>query len=220
MTVPAGSTSAEFTVRTSAVSVATNINITTTASTATFTQPLNVTTQPASGAAPFGTVDTPANGATGITGSIAVTGWTLDDLGVSTVKIYRNCIAGVDAPGNCTMVDGNNVVFIGDASFLAGARPDVEALYPMYPNSVRAGWGYLMLTNMLPHVTAPVNAARRPGLDDDLRLRDRPGKPSDAARSEGHHAGQRSRHQTVWRHRHAGAGRHRPRASCRTSAGR
>ena len=99
VTVPTGATSAEFTVTTSVVSAATNINITTTAGAATFTQPLNVTTQPASGTAAFGTVDTPANGATGITGSIAVTGWTLDDLGVSSVKIYRNCIGGVE-PGH------------------------------------------------------------------------------------------------------------------------
>ena len=122
------------------MSAATNINITTTAGAATFTQTLNVTTQPASGAAPFGTVDTPANGATGITGSIAVTGWTLDDLGVSSVKIYRNCIAAW-IPAELPTVGGNNVVFIGTASFLAGARPDVEALYPMYPELGAGGLG-------------------------------------------------------------------------------
>ena len=49
------------------------------------------------------------------------------------------------------------MVFIGDATFIAGARPDVEALYPPDPGANRAGWGYLMLTNMLPHVTAPSN---------------------------------------------------------------
>src|SRR5207344_1342043 len=38
-----------------------------------------------------------------------------------------------------------------------GARPDVEALNPSYPLAYRAGWGYLLLTNMLPHVTAPTN---------------------------------------------------------------
>ena len=141
------------------MSVATNINITTTAGTATFTQPLNVTTQPASGAAPFGTVDTPVNGATSVTGSIAVTGWSLDDLGVSGVKIYRNCLKASIIRRPAQTVNGNSLVFIGDAAFIAGARPDVEALYPLDPNSVRAGWGYLMLTNMLPHVTAPVNAA-------------------------------------------------------------
>jgi hypothetical protein len=157
VTVPANAASAEFTVWTTPVTGSTGVNISTTAGALSSTQLLSVTTQPATGTIPFGTVDTPANGATGVTGSIAVTGWTLDDLGVSSVNIYRNCIGGVDP--SCQTVAGNNVIFIGTASFLAGARPDVEALYPMYPNSVRAGWGYLMLTNMLPHVTAPVGAA-------------------------------------------------------------
>ena len=42
---------------------------------------------------------------------------------------------------------------MGNAVFIAGARPDVEAAYPSLPQAYRAGWGYLLLTNMLPHVT-------------------------------------------------------------------
>ena len=108
------------------------------------------TTGAASG--PFGQVDTPAQNAAGVQGAIGVTGWALDDIGVNKVEIFRNCLGGFDAP-NCQMVLGQSVVYIGDAAFLTGARPDVAAAFPTYPDKNRAGWGYLMLTPMLPHVT-------------------------------------------------------------------
>jgi hypothetical protein len=105
----------------------------------------------ATAAPPFGQVDTPAQNAAGVQGAIGVTGWALDDQGVSTVQIYRNCLP-FEPPGNCQGVLGNSVVYVGDAAFLDGARPDVAAAFPGYPNNTRAGWGYLMLTPMLPHV--------------------------------------------------------------------
>jgi hypothetical protein len=85
---------------------------------------------------PFGQFATPVDGAS-VASSIAVTGWALDDSGVDNVKIYRK--------------DGNSLAYIGDAIFVEGARPDVAAAYPQYPNSTRAGWGYMMLTNFLPN---------------------------------------------------------------------
>jgi len=90
---------------------------------------------------PFGSFDTPVDGTTGITGAIPVTGWVLDDIGVESVKIFRDPIAGENA------IDP---VYIGDAVFVKGARTDVEQIYPMYPQSDQAGWGYMMLTNFLP----------------------------------------------------------------------
>ena len=41
-------------------------------------------------------------------------------------------------------------MFVGTATFVTGARPDVAAAYPGYPNAARAGWGIMLLTNMLP----------------------------------------------------------------------
>lgn len=41
--------------------------------------------------------------------------------------------------------EGTNAVFV------AGARPDVAAFYPSFASNERAGWGYLLLTNMLPN---------------------------------------------------------------------
>ena len=93
---------------------------------------------------PFGSFDTPANNTAGISGSIAVTGWALDSIGVQTVQIWRNPIGSEPAASN-------GLVYIGDATFVPGARPDVQSAYPTYPLNNRAGWGYLMLTNGLPN---------------------------------------------------------------------
>lgn len=98
-----------------------------------------------------------------VSGSIAVTGWALDDIGVQAVQIYRQCTAAEAGASRspCAPVAGHADqtprVFIGTASFISGARPDVEAAFASYPNAHRAGWGFLVLTNMLPHI--PSSAA-------------------------------------------------------------
>jgi hypothetical protein len=43
------------------------------------------------------------------------------------------------------------LVFIGNGTFVVGARPDVGATYPNAPLNYRAGWGYMLLTNFLPN---------------------------------------------------------------------
>jgi Leucine-rich repeat (LRR) protein len=85
---------------------------------------------------PFGDFATPLDGTT-VSSSIPVTGWALDDVGIESVKIYREA-------GN------KSLVYIGDAVFVERARPDVEEIYSNYPNNYKAGWGYMMLTNFLP----------------------------------------------------------------------
>ncbi|MCP5055027.1 MAG: S8 family serine peptidase [bacterium] len=80
---------------------------------------------------PFGTFSTPTTGSA-VSSSVPVTGWALDDVGVSSVKIYS----------------GSN--YIGDAASVEGARPDVEQSYPGYPNNYKSGWGYMLLTHFLP----------------------------------------------------------------------
>lgn len=84
---------------------------------------------------PFGSFETPVEGSL-FSGSIAVTGWALDDGGLANVKIYllQNGIAN----------------YIGDALFVEGARPDIASAFSGYPNNTKAGWGYMMLTNFLP----------------------------------------------------------------------
>jgi hypothetical protein len=103
----------------------------------------------ATAALPIGSFDTPANNSTGVTGSIAVTGWALDDVGVARVRIMRNPENG-EAPN--VVIQGQSLMFVGDAVLVDGARPDVAGLYPTYPRNTFAGWGYLMLTNFLPNL--------------------------------------------------------------------
>jgi hypothetical protein len=88
---------------------------------------------------PFGSFDTPIDNST-VMSSIAVTGWALDDVGVSSVKIYRAPLKS----------EGKALVYIGEATFVEGPRPDVEEAFPDYPYNYKAGWGYMMLTNFLP----------------------------------------------------------------------
>jgi hypothetical protein len=83
---------------------------------------------------PFGFFETPGDGAV-VQSSVPVTGWALDNIEVVSVKLYREV--------------GPNLIYIGDALFVEGARPDVARTYPQYPHSSRAGWGYMMLTNSL-----------------------------------------------------------------------
>jgi hypothetical protein len=97
-------------------------------------------TNAGSTSAPFGIFKTPDHGST-VMSSVPVTGWTLDDIGVTSVKIFRDPVPG----------EGSGKIFIGDAVFVEGARPDVEQAYPGYPMNYKAGWGYMMLTNFLPN---------------------------------------------------------------------
>jgi YVTN family beta-propeller protein len=105
---------------------------------------VNLTIRPSSQwTAPVGAIDTPTPSLNNVTGSLPVTGWTVDDVGVQQVRILRDAVPGESVPGG--------EVFIGNAVFVAGARPDVAALFPTTPHRDQAGWGYMLLTNFLPN---------------------------------------------------------------------
>ncbi len=95
---------------------------------------------------PFGTMDTPVAGST-VSGNIPVSGWALDDIEVSKVEIKRSSHVN-DPPG---VIGPDGLVYVGKAYFVRGARPDVAAAYPDYPNNDKAGWGCMVLTNFLPN---------------------------------------------------------------------
>ncbi len=87
--------------------------------------------------------------------------YTLDDLEVARVRLYRNAVPP-EIPG---------LVYLGTAVFIEGARPDVERAFRTMPLSQRAGWGFLILTNTLPnqgnggfriHAIAKMSKAGRP----------------------------------------------------------
>jgi hypothetical protein len=99
--------------------------------------------------APFGIVDTPLDHRTGVTGAIPMTGWALDDIGVESLTICRNAVAG-EAPPNDPNCGGSAQIYVGHAVFIEGSRPDVQTAFPGYPRSQSGGWGFMILTNMLP----------------------------------------------------------------------
>ncbi len=89
---------------------------------------------------PFGSFDTPGAGAV-VQNSVPVTGWALDDVGIQSVKIYRDPV-GAEPAGS--------PIYLGEATLVEGARPDVAGAYPNLPSNKRAGWGYMLLTYFLP----------------------------------------------------------------------
>lgn len=85
---------------------------------------------------PFGTLEFPPQDST-VHNTVSFTGWALDDIGVKNVKIY--------------LLQENRRSFVGNAVLVDGARPDIAASYPAYPNNHRAGWLYIMFTRNLPN---------------------------------------------------------------------
>lgn len=102
---------------------------------------------PSASEAPFGVIDTPSAGSI-LQGSVAVSGWALDDIGVDRVEIWRDVQAGETTPPfiGTPQDPRTGKVFIAIGTFVDGARPDVEAAFPATPYRHRAGWGYLLLT--------------------------------------------------------------------------
>ncbi len=93
---------------------------------------------------PVGSLDSPANGATIASGPVPVTGWALDDVGVASVEVFRLCRPDEEAwrPSPCVTVQGRRVVYLGEASRVRGARPDVAQAMATMPDADRAGWGF------------------------------------------------------------------------------
>ena len=99
---------------------------------------------------PFGVVDTPTDHRTGVTGAVPFTGWALDDIEVTRVSICRDGFGAETAPidPNC---GGAAEIFVGFGVFIDGARPDVAGAFGVFSMASRAGWGFMVLTNMLPN---------------------------------------------------------------------
>jgi hypothetical protein len=91
---------------------------------------------------PIGFIDTPANHSGNLSGAINFTGWALSPITVQTISLWRE-------PINNEVPTGNGLIFLGNAPQVPGARPDVAATHPGYPNN-NYGWGAQILTNQLP----------------------------------------------------------------------
>jgi hypothetical protein len=64
--------------------------------------------------------------------------------------VCRAAVTGEVAPVNPNC-GGAAQFFLGFAVFIDGARPDVAAYQPGLPLNTRGGWGFMVLTNMLPN---------------------------------------------------------------------
>jgi hypothetical protein len=102
-----------------------------------------------------------------------VTGWALDNIEITSVGVWREPVSG--EPTN-----PNGLVFIGNATLVPGARPDVQTAFPHSPWSYRGGWGYMLLTNPLPNPNGSLGngpyrlhaiAINKAGLQVDLGTR-------------------------------------------------
>ena len=100
-------------------------------------------TTPSFAGPPIGVIDTPANMST-VAGEVAFTGWAIDNTGIAGVDIYRTPVAGEPT-------SPNGLVYIGTATQIEGARPDVAGSFALYPGVSRAGWGFMVLSNFLPN---------------------------------------------------------------------
>ncbi len=99
----------------------------------------------ASTIAPVGAFESPRNGAN-VKGTVALSGWALDDLCVARLEIRRTPVK-TDPPD---IIGGDGLIHVGNVGFVAGARPDIESAYSSWPLSHRAAWGYLLNTYSLP----------------------------------------------------------------------
>lgn len=88
---------------------------------------------------PIGSLDTPADGAA-VSGSVPVSGWSLDNVGVDEVRIY--IYDENDTPLNDVEIPADRMV--------DGLRPEVTAAHSDLPASNEAGWTYNLVTNLLP----------------------------------------------------------------------
>jgi hypothetical protein len=91
---------------------------------------------------PFGEFTAPAHEAT-VTGSIPVTGWVLDDVHVGELSLFAQ-------QGKQFAPPPPDALPVLSGPMVAGARPDVGDAYPDFPHSQRAGWGFSLLTTLLP----------------------------------------------------------------------
>ena len=137
--------------------------------------------------------DTPLDGTTGVTGSIAVTGWALDDVGIARVRILRDPVAGEGSRADLHRQRGPR---------RRRAARRRRRRTQRRRSTTRAGWGYLLLTQLPAepgqrHLHAARDRGRRRWPHDDARQRRRSPaptrrRPSRSARSTRRRRGRRS----------------------------
>jgi hypothetical protein len=85
-------------------------------------------------------LDVPVANSFGLNGAIPVGGWAVDDVGITRVQVFRSSTAG----------EASGEIYVGDATRVRGARPDIVG-YASVPEVTSAGWGLMLLSNVLPN---------------------------------------------------------------------
>jgi hypothetical protein len=77
-----------------------------------------------------------------VKGPLACGGGALSPLGIAGIDLWREPRSG-ETP------QSNGLILLGPATRATGTRPDVQAVYPNYPDSGSSGWGHLLNTKEL-----------------------------------------------------------------------
>ena len=101
---------------------------------------LSVTDATSIGHFTFGLFEAPLDNSAGLSGAVPFGGWAVSSVGIRRVQIFRDAVAG-ESPAE---------IYVGDATRVRGARPDVASAYRL-PEATRAGWGFMLLSNVLPN---------------------------------------------------------------------
>ena len=99
---------------------------------------------------PTGFVDTPLNNETGLTGAIPFTGWALDDVEVSRVMVCRAALARKSRRWIRTAAARRRSSWASPCSSTGRGRTCRRRTRPIRATA-EAGWGFMVLTNMLPN---------------------------------------------------------------------
>lgn len=97
---------------------------------------------------PAGWIDLPTEGEKVSPHGFLVAGWALDDIEVTEVTVKREALTDEEK----NRADAGGLIFLGQAAFHAGIRPDVQKLHPEKPLNYRSGWGFMVEPQHLPPV--------------------------------------------------------------------
>ena len=95
---------------------------------------------------PFGYIDLPIDDDK-VGKDIRIEGWALSESKVIKIEIKREAIESDPD----SIIGDEGLVFLGDAKFLEGLRPDVVKAFPEYPFNFRAGWRFMLPRKALPN---------------------------------------------------------------------
>lgn len=99
---------------------------------------------------PIGYIDVPGVESLVANNAVEFSGWALDKASIEKVTVEREPHLGEDVGP----VNERGLVFLAEAVFQNGARPDVCRAYPDYPNLHRMCWSFQLRREIISHDTS------------------------------------------------------------------